>query len=243
MIKTSELARAAGVSVRTLRYYDKIGLLEARRDSAGHRLYQQDDLIRLQQIRLLQFVGLTLEQIRASLREPRTLGQSLELQLRVLRERQSQLDRIVRVLTNATEGELDLVTVIKAIEQETTMDWFKKFYDDETWDKVQRRAQNYTPERQQADQKRWQDLFEDARRLQGERLENAEVQELGRRYKAIIDEFTGGDPKILEALKAMHAQGPPPGAPDMGNAILKDFLSQAMAAAGLRLAGSVAEQG
>lgn len=237
MIKTSELARRAGVSVRTLRYYDKIALLQARRDRAGHRVYEHDDLLRLQQIRLLQFVGLSLEEIRRLLLEPRNLGQSLELQLRVLKERQAQLDRIVRVLTQATEVGSDLVSVIKAIEEETKMDWVKQFYDEETWVKVQSRSRSYTPEQQERDQKRWKDLFEDAARLKNASLEGPEVQDLGRRYKALIDEFTGGDPKILKALKAMHAQPPPPDSPVMGDPELKNFLSEAMRAAGLRLAG------
>ena len=237
MFKTSELAGEAGVSVRTLRYYDKIGILQARRDRAGHRLYDHDDLERLQQIRLLQFLGLSLEKIRRLLREPRNLGQSLKLQLRLLKERQAQLDRIVRVLTQATEAGSDLVSVIKAIEEETKMDWVKQYYDEETWDKVQSRSQTYSPEQQERDQKRWRELFDDAARLKTTPLDHPKVLDLGRRYKALIDEFTGGDPKILKALKAMHTQTPPPNAPVMGDAGLQNFLAEAMRAGGLQLAG------
>ena len=72
MHKTSDIARQAGVSVRTLRYYDQIGLLKPVRGPKGTRLYGHEHLVRLQQIRLLQFVGLSLEQIGRLLEEPRS---------------------------------------------------------------------------------------------------------------------------------------------------------------------------
>src|SRR3954467_15753536 len=66
-----EVAEIAGVSVRTLHHYDEIGLLVPRgRTDAGYRLYDDDDLLRLQQILLGRELGLTLEEIRRSLDEP-----------------------------------------------------------------------------------------------------------------------------------------------------------------------------
>ena len=53
--RVGDLARRTGVSVRTLHYYDEIGLLSPSRHSEGkHRLYGSDDVVRLQQIRSLQ---------------------------------------------------------------------------------------------------------------------------------------------------------------------------------------------
>ena len=52
------LAKRVGVSVRTLRYYDEIGLLApARHTAAGYRLYGAGDVARLQQIRSLRHSG------------------------------------------------------------------------------------------------------------------------------------------------------------------------------------------
>ena len=99
MHKTSDIARQAGVSVRTLRYYDQIGLLKPVRGPKGTRLYGHEHLVRLQQIRLLQFVGLSLEQIGRLLEEPRSLKESLHFQVRVLTERRAQIDRILRILS------------------------------------------------------------------------------------------------------------------------------------------------
>ena len=50
--KVGELARRTGLSVRTLRYYDEIGLLApSRRSEGGHRLYTAEDVVRLQRIK------------------------------------------------------------------------------------------------------------------------------------------------------------------------------------------------
>jgi DNA-binding transcriptional MerR regulator len=58
-LKVGTVARCAGVTIRTLRYYEEIGLLSpSGRTEGGHRLYERPDLMRLQQIKSLQTVGL-----------------------------------------------------------------------------------------------------------------------------------------------------------------------------------------
>ena len=68
--RVGELARQAQVSVRTLRHYDKIGLLKpAERSTAGYRLYGAADLE--QQVLFYRELGLPLEKIRAQMADPR----------------------------------------------------------------------------------------------------------------------------------------------------------------------------
>jgi DNA-binding transcriptional MerR regulator len=75
-----EFARRAGVTVRALHHYDRLGLLEpSGRTSAGYRLYSDRDLVRLEQIVSLKFIGFPLNQIsselsRLLLREKSTTG-------------------------------------------------------------------------------------------------------------------------------------------------------------------------
>jgi MerR family transcriptional regulator, thiopeptide resistance regulator len=65
-----ELARASGVTVRTLHYYDQIGLVSpGERTAAGHRRYIEADIRRLYRVRALCGLGLTLERVAAVLRE------------------------------------------------------------------------------------------------------------------------------------------------------------------------------
>ncbi len=95
---SGEFARQAAVSVRTLRYYDQVGLLSpAERSDAGYRLYSDDDLAALQQILALKLLGFTLAEIRV-LRQATRLGlpEVLARQKAMLREKRDHLDRIAR---------------------------------------------------------------------------------------------------------------------------------------------------
>lgn len=63
-----ELAQATGVTVRTLRHYDEMGLLRpSERTAAGHRRYAAEDLRRLYRVRALRALGIPLEQIKGVL--------------------------------------------------------------------------------------------------------------------------------------------------------------------------------
>lgn len=66
-----QVARMAKVSVRTLRYYDQIGLLRpGARSDANYRLYAEEELLRLQQILFYRELGVPLSQIGRILSDP-----------------------------------------------------------------------------------------------------------------------------------------------------------------------------
>ncbi|WP_182914140.1 methyltransferase domain-containing protein [Paenibacillus sp. 1011MAR3C5] len=59
-----QFADKAGVTIRTVRFYDKVGLLTpSHRTESGHRYYSKQDLARLQQILTLKYIGLTIDEI------------------------------------------------------------------------------------------------------------------------------------------------------------------------------------
>ncbi len=63
--RIGELAQRAGVTVRTIRYYEELGILDcARPQGAGHRRYTDKDLLRLQRVQQLKSYDLTLGEIR-----------------------------------------------------------------------------------------------------------------------------------------------------------------------------------
>jgi len=57
-VRIGELARAAEVSTRSLRYYEEQGLLDAYRTSGGHREYEDSDVVRVRTIQMLFTAGL-----------------------------------------------------------------------------------------------------------------------------------------------------------------------------------------
>ena len=64
LFSTGELARMAGVSVRTLQYYDAENLLKPFVTEGGRRRYTSDHVLRLEQIIFLKSIGFSLEEIK-----------------------------------------------------------------------------------------------------------------------------------------------------------------------------------
>lgn len=109
-----ELARRAGVTVKTVRYYSDHGLLPSRRTSAGHRRYDETAVARLDLIRTLRALGIDLATVRKVLDQEQTLvevatahAEAVAIQLRTLRLRHAVLSVIAR--RHSTPEELELM--------------------------------------------------------------------------------------------------------------------------------------
>ena len=105
-LRIGEVARLLGVTTKTVRHYHMLGLLrEPTRTAAGYRLYDASDLLRLHQIRRLQALGLSLQQIRAVLGSPDSapslrgvlvaLRDDLERQIALLVTRREEIVRLL----------------------------------------------------------------------------------------------------------------------------------------------------
>lgn len=212
---TGQFADKAGVTVRTLRYYDQAGLLKPSSvTEAGHRRYTDNDLIQLQQILALKFLGFSLEQIReiTQIESPR-LHDSLQIQRQMMIEKREHLDaaiRAIEVLQDVAEQQPEIqwdsvIQVIKVIQMDQTKDWWKKYYTEEQVRKLEERQQHYTEEQQQADQQAWQDLIADMKIVAGRGDDPASpaAQELARRWTGLVDQFTMGDEGIHDSLSKM----------------------------------------
>lgn len=95
-LKVSAVARRTGVSVRTLHYYEEIGLLApSARTKAGHRLYTSTDIQKLQQIRSLQQLGMSLLEVQSCLARGRVDAvQLLSDHLARIEERRRSLEKL-----------------------------------------------------------------------------------------------------------------------------------------------------
>ncbi|MFJ5263835.1 MerR family transcriptional regulator [Streptomyces sp. NPDC088387] len=97
-MRIGELAERAGTTTRALRYYESRGLLPARRDTHGHRTYDEGDLLLLRQIRTLQDFGFELEETRPfveCLRAGSPEGDRCPASLDVYRRKLGELDALI----------------------------------------------------------------------------------------------------------------------------------------------------
>lgn len=105
MYTVKGLARLTGLTPRTLRYYDSIGLLCPRRgEDNDYRLYGPGEVDRLQQILLYRDMGLPLEEIKNLLDAPEFDRESaLREHLNRLRERRREVDALIRAVQNTLQ--------------------------------------------------------------------------------------------------------------------------------------------
>ena len=117
--KVKELAELAGISERTLRYYDSIGLLKPERDRAnGYRVYRQAQVDQLQQILFYREMGFALAQIKAILLAPDYSPEAaLREHLTALRKKETDIRALIRNVEKS----------IRALEGETSMTDQEKF--------------------------------------------------------------------------------------------------------------------
>lgn len=96
-----EVSRMTSLSVRALQYYDDIHLLKpTRRSVAGYRLYSDDDLLRLQQITTLKFLGFSLSSIKKIIENPDfDVMASLVIQAKELAKKANKINEAASLLT------------------------------------------------------------------------------------------------------------------------------------------------
>jgi DNA-binding transcriptional MerR regulator len=102
--KIHEFAELAGVTVKALHHYDRLGLLRPGRTEAGYRVYCERDLETLEQIVALKFLGLPLKQIGVVLKREAQLPDALRLQRRALEEKHEVLGRAIRAIQAAEKS-------------------------------------------------------------------------------------------------------------------------------------------
>lgn len=98
MFKITEFSNITGLTIRTLQYYDEIGLLVPSRGENGHRSYSYNDLIKVHEIILLKDMGFKLDEIikHISTKENKELKNSLYLQRKILANKIKEIESQLR---------------------------------------------------------------------------------------------------------------------------------------------------
>lgn len=116
---SGEFARMAGVTLRTIRYYDKQNILKPSLvTEAGARFYTDEDFARLQQILLLKYLGFSLDDIREMTiadADYHFMLDSLNIQRKLIQDRIEQMQLVEQAIKDTTE----------AIQTEHSVDWSK----------------------------------------------------------------------------------------------------------------------
>lgn len=204
-----EFAALAGVTVKALHHYDRIGLLTPARTASRYRSYATADLTRLRQILALRALGLPLRRI-GELLAPGAppLHLTLRQQRHVLEDRRRHLDRAIRALEAAEAGlesspggRAALETLIEVIGMQDSIDEMRKYYSSEVWDAWRRHYEGWPSPA-------WRDLYHDVNALLDEDGAadpmSAAAQALGDRWLT-LDKAETSDGAIRTGLRKAWA--------------------------------------
>lgn len=232
LYQANQFAKRAGVTVRTLHHYDRLGLLRpSGRTGAGYRLYAESELVRLEQIVALKFIGLPLKQIRELLdRKPLDLPSALRLQRRIMREKRRQLDLAIQAIERAegivlSRGGRDASRrrqadaaredatweafrkIIEVINMQRNTEWTERYYSEEALADLAQRKEQWTPEMLEKSQQDWAALIREveAAVAGGEDPASEQAQALAARWQALLAAFTGGNPEVQIGLNRLYA--------------------------------------
>ena len=206
-----EIAKKMGVTIRTLQYYDKEGLLTPSAESeGGRRLYTDKDLLMLNQIISLKSLGFSLEDIKGRLfplETPEEVAYALSEQAEDIQKKIEKLKASLSAIEQLKAEVLQIQTVnfkkyadiIVNLQMQNDSYSLIKRFDDDTLDHIRSRF----------DKKSGSDFMDRFNRLSDEIMqlqknkvppESKKCQELVKEYWDLIMEFTNGDMTMLPRL-------------------------------------------
>ncbi len=137
----SEFGKRSRTTVRTLRFYQELGLLApAKQNSSGHKLYGFEELAKLQQIQSLKFLGYSLQEIKNLIDTESDVSKQLEKSLpwqhKLLIEKRNELNRAIEAIERVQflldEGKPITWTVLSSLlfqmeNEQDQIEWVKEY--------------------------------------------------------------------------------------------------------------------
>ena len=210
MMKISEMSKLTGVSIRTLQYYDKIGLLcPTKYTESGYRLYDDTALERLQQILLFRELEFPLKEIKRIINSPEFDRQkALEQQITLLTLKKEYLENLIsfaREIQRIGGKIMDFSAFdtqkLKEYEEEAKRQWGQST----EFQEFEEKNKNRTHSDNQILMKDFMSLFATFGQLKEKEVDSKEVQAQVKKLKNYITEhFYTCSLEILSSLGEMY---------------------------------------
>lgn len=215
--KIGELADKTGLTVRTLHHYDEIGILTpSYRTESDHRLYTEEDVAKLQQIVSMKSLGFTLDQIKDALTQPQFSPENVLMmhmerisqQIKMQEELRDRLDGMQRFVKS--RGKLSADEFLAAIK---LMQEMEDMWTEEEMELIKTQGQKLGKEQIVSVENEWPHLMEKMKKQldSGAPADDPETLKLAKRWKELVEMFTGGNPEIGAKLKKMYEENPDAG--------------------------------
>ncbi len=205
MYSIGQLSKHTGVTIRTLDYYDEIGLLApSAKTSGGHRLYDEDDVMRLQQILALKYIGFSLEQIKMRLTSSTmTWKQSIQKQMDMVHHEQHRLQMLEKALQAIAysiefEGEMNWSIVFRIIqlfqkEHKHIFEHYRDYLSPEDIEKIMQLDNNLSEE----EIAEWMDSIQAIKKSLHLHPSSVEARTIVERWATLADSMFANDEELL----------------------------------------------
>lgn len=213
MMTVHEVSRLAGVSIRTLQYYDRIGLLHPTGyTDAGYRLYDDTALERLQHILLFRELEFSLKDIRMIINSPDfDRNKALEQQIELLTLKKEHLDNLINFALGIKMlgvRHMDFKAFDRSKLDEYSRQAKELYGNTPEYKEMKEKMKNRTEKEDHILADRFMLLFKEAGEMKNTDPESPEAQDLVKRIQDFITEnlYTCTD-KILSGLGKMYSGG------------------------------------
>lgn len=215
--KVGDLAKLTGLTVRTLRYYDQIGLFSPSDYSeSGHRLYNKTDLAKLQQIQSLKQMGLSLEEVQSVLTGRNSISASeliftqmarLKEDIRIQQTLLKELEHVSVLIHNKQPLQSeDLIKLLGAMKMNQ-----EKYFTKEQLDHMKKQYESTDAETMKQAEQEFTAVLNEIRShmQQGSPATDANVRRLAKQWRELVGMFTPqSDPEFIKAAEKFHAENP-----------------------------------
>ncbi len=213
MMTVKEVSELSGVSIRTLQYYDKIGLLSpARYTESGYRLYDEASLETLQQILLFRELEFSLDDIKTIITQPNfDKAKALTQQIHLLKLKKEHIENLITLATEIQNSEVNKMS-FKAFDNSKMDEYAKQakaaWGTTPEYKEYEEKAKGRTTEETSGIGIGMMDVFREFGKIKETDPASAEAQELVKKLQNYITQhfYTCSD-TVLSGLGKMYAAG------------------------------------
>ncbi|MDD3223292.1 MAG: MerR family transcriptional regulator [Clostridium sp.] len=212
-MKINEVAKLTGVTIRTLHYYDEIGLLKPSQiTEAGYRLYDENNLSKLQQILFFKELDFPLDEIKEIMTNSGyDKTEALKKHKELMIKKRERIDKLIALIENTIKGECTMsfkefdMTEIESIKNKYAKEVKERWGNTKEYNESEKKTQNYGKEQWQEVNNECNEILKAFADNMDKAPDSKEVQKLVKEWQGFITKrFYKCTNEILKGLGLMY---------------------------------------
>ncbi|MGL4847351.1 MAG: MerR family transcriptional regulator [Clostridium sp.] len=214
-MKIREVAKLSGVTVRTLHYYDEVGILKPSEvTESGYRIYSSENLQTLQQILFFRELHFSLNEIKEIMNNPNyNKAEALSKQRELLVQKRERMDGLINLIDKTIKGERNMsfkefdMKEIEANKKKYAKEVKERFGDTDAYKECNEKTSSYNEDKWKAVTEEGNKIFKEFAECRGLEPSDEKVQSLVLKWQNhITNNFYNCTKEILAGLGLMYIQ-------------------------------------